>query len=180
MCIWSQVLYDQLRLGNQRKGRNRIFYGIHVVSESEHSGSHELKIPSSIRLSNSDLLICREVLCWTRCSSQPVSRHASQKSRHVLYFDWRRRVVANFSNNNIDVLRQCKFLSLFFLSRYLLATLYSYLAGNLPEAIKSSNSLQLHDPLIPRSFILFSAQFPSRPKYPSGSSPCQSLRANQI
>ena len=38
--------------------------------------------------------------------------------------------------------------------------------------------LGLQDPLIPRSFTLFSAQF--RPKYPSRSSPSQSLRANQI
>ena len=40
MCIWSQVLYEQLRWGNQRKGRNRIFCGIHVVSESSDSESH--------------------------------------------------------------------------------------------------------------------------------------------
>jgi hypothetical protein len=43
VCIRSQVLYEQLRLGNERKGRNRIFCGIHasVVSELEHSESHE-------------------------------------------------------------------------------------------------------------------------------------------
>ena len=30
---------------------------------------------------------CITLLCWTRCSSQPVSCHHSQKSQHVLYFD---------------------------------------------------------------------------------------------
>lgn len=43
VCVWGQIPYEQLGIGDQRKGRNRIFCGIHVVSESEHSGSHELK-----------------------------------------------------------------------------------------------------------------------------------------
>lgn len=39
VCVWSQVVYEQLGLGNQRKGRNWIFGGTH----SKHLGSHKPK-----------------------------------------------------------------------------------------------------------------------------------------